>query len=82
MFSYENLLGTLWDIVESLLEIIGAVWDFLSSPLVITIEWFKIPLILPDGINISTGIVPLEFFGIGIFVFLILWAIKGLIPML
>lgn len=77
-----NILKSLWDLVNGFGSVINRVWDWLFEPLVISIEWFKIPVLLPDGVNISTGIIPIAFFGVGIFAILVLWLIKALVPVL
>lgn len=77
-----NILKSLWDLINGFGSVINGIWDWLFDPLVIKISWLKIPIILPEGVNIDTGIVPIAFFGVGIFAILVLWLVKALVPLL
>lgn len=77
-----NIILEIWNIVEGLGSVINDVWDWMLKPVVISINWFKIPLLLPNGVHINTGITPIAFFGVGILAILVLWIVKALVPLL
>lgn len=75
----ENILINLWEIAETLIKNINRVWEWLNTEISFSIP-IKIPIILPDGIEIALGYSPLELLGAGILVLLGLWVIKSLAP--
>lgn len=76
-----NIFKSLWDLLTGVGSVISDVWEWLFEPLILNIEWLKIPVLLPDGIIINMGIVPIELFGVSIFVLLALWLVKALVPL-
>lgn len=77
----ENMLNTLWNLIESFIKNMSMLWDWLSQDISIKISWLKIPLLFPDGVNISLGFSFLSVFGAGITVVILLWVVKSLVPM-
>lgn len=78
----DNIINELWNLIISLIEQMSKVWSWLSNDIKINISWLKIPLLLPNGININLGFSLLSFFGVGIIIILLLWVIKALVPFL
>lgn len=76
----ENIFINLWEIAESIIKNINIVWSWLNTEIAIKIP-IRIPVVLPDGIEISLGYSPLQLLGVGILVLLGLWVIKSLAPM-
>lgn len=76
----ENIFENLWNIAVTLIKNINKVWEWLNTEISINIP-IKIPVVLPDGIEVSLGYSPLELLGVGILVLLGLWLIKSLVPM-
>lgn len=76
----EDIFINLWNIAESIIKNINRVWVWLNTEIAFSIP-IKIPVILPDGIEVSLGYSPLELLGVGILVLLGLWLIKSLVPM-
>lgn len=76
----EEIFINLWDIAETIIKNIGRVWQWLNQDIAFSIP-IKIPVILPDGIEVTLGYSPIELLGAGILVLLGLWAIKSLAPM-
>lgn len=75
----EEIFLNLWEIAETLIRNIGRVWQWLNEEISLNIP-IKIPIILPDGIEVSLGYSPLQLLGAGILVLLGLWVIKSLAP--
>lgn len=76
----ENIFVNLWEIAETIIKNINKVWNWLNTEIAFNIP-IRIPVVLPDGIEVSLGYSPLELLGVGILVLLGLWAIKSLAPM-
>lgn len=76
----EDIFNTLWNIAETIIKNINIVWQWLNTEIAINIP-IRIPVVLPDGIEISLGYSPLQLLGVGILVLLGLWVIKNLAPM-
>ena len=76
----ENIFENLWNIAVTLIKNINKVWEWLNTEISINIP-IKIPVVLPDGIEVTLGYSPLELLGVGILVLLGLWVIKSLAPM-
>lgn len=76
----EDIFNTLWNIAETIIRNINRVWVWLNTKISISIP-IKIPVILPDGIEVSLGYSPMELLGAGILILLGLWIIKSLTPM-
>lgn len=77
-----NILISLWDIVITLIEQAQRLWNFMQEPIKINIQWLRIPLIMPNGVNFNTGLIPIELLGGGIIALLIFWVVKSLVPFL
>lgn len=77
----DNILVTLWNLIQNLIENMAMLWDWLSQDITIKLSWLKIPLIFPDGINISLGFSFLSVFGAGIIALILLWVVKSLVPL-
>lgn len=77
----DKILITLWDLIEALVKNMSMLWDWLSQDIKINISWLKIPVILPDGIDISLGFSFLSVFGAGITILILLWVVKSLVPL-
>lgn len=75
----EDVFITLWEIAETLIKNINRIWQWLNTEISFNIP-IKIPVILPDGIEIALGYSPIELLGAGILVLLGLWVIKSLAP--
>ena len=76
----EDIFVTLWEIAETIIRNINKVWVWLNTEISINIP-IRIPVVLPDGIEVTLGYSPLELLGVGILVLLGLWVIKSLAPM-
>lgn len=74
------ILQVLFDLILTLAKNINRLWDWISQPININFG-FKIPLIFPNGINISLGYSIIDFLGAGILVLALLWVIKSLVPL-
>lgn len=74
------MFADLWNLIESIIKNINRVWDWLNYEISFTIP-FKIPIIFPDGFNITFDFTPLELLGVGVTTLIILWVIKSLIPL-
>jgi len=77
----DKIIITLWDLMESLIKNMSMLWEWLSDDISIKISWLKIPLLFPDGIEISLGFSFLSLFGAGITTIILLWVVKALVPM-
>lgn len=77
----DNIINELWNLIISLIGQMERVWGWLSTDIKINIPWIKIPLLLPDGLNINLGFNLLSMFGVGIIVILLLWVVKALVPL-
>lgn len=82
VIKFESFFGVLWDLAITLVEIIGKAWNWLADDIKIEIPWFKLPVILPDGINLSLGFSALQLLGASLIVLLVFWVAKALIPFL
>ena len=80
MNEMEDIFVTLWEIAETIIRNINKVWVWLNTEISINIP-IRIPVVLPDGIEVALGYSPLELLGVGILVLLGLWVIKSLAPM-
>ncbi|MEM1974265.1 MAG: hypothetical protein QXN68_05705 [Thermoplasmata archaeon] len=69
-----GIFKTLWDTAVLLLSVIGDVWEWLSNEVSLGFTVFG------WEINLAT-FVPIEFLGYGILALLLIWFIKGLVPM-
>lgn len=73
----DNILKTLWDIAFDLIGYIQLLWNWLNTDLVIKLEWLKLPLILPNGVNFNLGFTPISLIGVGLITMVVLWFIRG-----
>jgi len=71
-----NIFQNLWDIAETMIKMIGVVWDWLNTKIVINIP-LTIPVIFPDGINIDLGFAPIWLLGAGLGVLVVYWFVWG-----
>lgn len=78
---YDKFFQELWDLAISLLEMIGKVWDWLSSPLKIDIPLLSNIPIIGNWFNISLNYTPLQLLGVGLLLLIGLWVVKKLIPL-
>lgn len=74
-----GIFQIIYGVAEDMGEQFGKVWDFLSEDLKVSIPWLRIPILLPDGVHINTGITPISLLGGAILTLLLFWLIK-LIP--
>lgn len=71
-----NLFTELWKVAETMIKYINIAWEWLTDELVITIP-LKIPLVIPEGINWSTGVTPISLLGVGLGALIIYWVVWG-----
>jgi len=71
-----NIFQNLWDIAETMIKMIGVVWDWLNTDLKINIP-ITIPIIFPNGINFDLGFAPIWLLGAGLGVLVIYWFVWG-----
>lgn len=71
-----NIFQNLWNIAETMINMIGIVWNWLNTNLVINIP-LTIPLIFPDGINFDLGFAPIWLIGPGLGVLVVYWFVWG-----
>lgn len=73
----DNVISILWTIIIDLIGYIQDLWNWLNADLIIKLEWFKLPLILPNGINYNLGFTPISLLGVGLITMVLLWFIRG-----
>ena len=78
---YDKFFQQLWDLAKSLLQVIGNVWDWLTTPLKINIPLLSNIPIIGNWFNISLNYTPLQLLGAGLLVLVGLWVVKKLIPL-
>ncbi len=78
---YDEFFQQLWDLAESLLDVIGKVWNWLSSPLKIDIPLLSNIPIIGNWFNVSLNYTPLQLLGTGLLMLVGLWVVKKLIPL-
>lgn len=77
----DNVINELWSLIIKLIGQMERVWGWLSNDIKIETGWLKIPLILPNGLNLNLPFSLLDMFGIGIIAIIVLWVIKALVPL-
>lgn len=76
-----NFFQALWEMLTTLIEYIGVVWEWLTEPLKIDIPLLSdIPLI-GGWFEWNLAFSPIELLGAGILLLLALWLVKNLIPL-
>lgn len=78
---YEKFFQQLWDLAKSLLQVIGKVWNWLTTPLKIDIPLLSNIPIIGNWFNISLNYTPLQLLGAGLLMLVGLWVVKKLIPL-
>lgn len=77
---FGNFFGTLWNAILVFIEVIGVVWNWLSSPIELDIPLLSnIPLI-GNWFQWSLDYSPFELLGDGILLLVVLWFVKNLVP--
>lgn len=71
-----NIFQNLWEIAETMIKMIGVVWDWLNKDIVINIP-ITIPYLLPNGINWDLGFAPIWLLGAGLGVLVVYWFVWG-----
>lgn len=69
-----NIFQNLWNLATEMIIVIGTVWDWLNTNLVINIP-ITIPVIFPDGINFDLGFAPIWLLGGGIMTLIVFWVV-------
>jgi hypothetical protein len=69
-----NIFQNLWNLATEMITVIGTVWDWLNTNLVINIP-ITIPVIFPDGINFDLGFAPIWLLGGGIITLIVFWVV-------
>ncbi len=78
---YDKFFQELWNLAKSLLQVIGKVWDWLTTPLKNDIPLLSDIPIIGNWFNISLNYTPLQLLGVGLLVLIGLWVVKKLIPL-
>lgn len=71
-----NIFQNLWDIAETMIRLIGVVWDWLNEDIVINLP-ITIPYLFPDGVNFNLGFAPIWLLGPGLAVLVVYWFVWG-----
>ena len=69
-----NIFQNLWNLATEMITVIGTVWDWLNTDLIINIP-ITIPVIFPDGINFDLGFAPIWLLGGGIITLIVFWVV-------
>ena len=78
---WSNVFDSIWSLVIALIQAIGSVWNWLTTPLKVDIPLLSnIPLI-GGWFNISLDYSPLGLLGAGILLLIALWVVKHIIPL-
>ncbi len=67
---FGNVIDSIWNLAENLIKAIGAVWNWLTTPLEFSVLGFSVEL----------GYSPIGLLGVGVLVLVSLWVVKDLIP--